>query len=98
MKYVDGLNYLDQLKNYVETSLSCRQNNQQTIDNAQKVDQSVNDLGDQSPNCRSPSRVVRFVGRGITLEYEFCQLETVKGFCVTAAYSAHMKECALSHS
>ena len=26
MKYADGLNYLDQLKDYVQTSLSIRQN------------------------------------------------------------------------
>ena len=30
MKYVDGLNYLDQLKEYVQTSLSIRQNVQLT--------------------------------------------------------------------
>ena len=36
-KYVDGLNYLDQLKDYVQTSLSSRQNVQQTV---QEVEQS----------------------------------------------------------
>ena len=37
MKYSYGLNYLDQLKDYVQTSLSIRQNVQQTV---QKVEQS----------------------------------------------------------
>ena len=36
MKYVDGLNYLDQLKDYVETSLSSKQNVQAVI--VQKVE------------------------------------------------------------
>ena len=31
MKYIDGLNYLDQLKHYVQTSLSIKNNVQQTI-------------------------------------------------------------------
>ena len=43
MKYVDGLNYLDQLKDYVQTSLSIKHN---TI--AHKVEQSedVEQMGD----------------------------------------------------
>ena len=39
MKYVEGLNYLDQLKDYVQTSLSIRQNVQHTTV-IQKVEQS----------------------------------------------------------
>ena len=31
MKYIDGLNCLDQLKDYVQTSLSSRQNVQQSL-------------------------------------------------------------------
>ena len=37
MKYVDGLNYLDQLKDYVQTSLSSKQNVQAVI--VQKAEQ-----------------------------------------------------------
>ena len=47
MKYIDGLTYLDQMKDYVHTSLSSRQNVQQaTI--IHKVEQSENDdrIGD----------------------------------------------------
>ena len=36
MKYVDGLNYLDQLKDYVQTSLSSKQNVQAVI--VQKIE------------------------------------------------------------
>ena len=39
MEYADGLNYLDQLKDYVESSLSVRQN-------VQKVEQTENKMED----------------------------------------------------
>ena len=42
MKYVDGLNYLDELKDYVQTFLSSRQNVHQTAI-VQKVEHIEND-------------------------------------------------------
>ena len=55
MKYFDGLNYLDQLKDYVQTSISSRQNVHQTaiVQKIEHIEQ-IDEQGENTEHLADP--------------------------------------------